>query len=396
MEYKRKSYYKLVERTIEPRRFIQVVAGPRQVGKTTLVHQVMQDCGLNAIYKSADAASSFGDQWIRQQWEQARLRWHQSNREPVLLILDEIQKIANWSEIIKALWDEDSVHQRDVRVILSGSSRLLVQQGLTESLAGRFELLELGHWCFPEMALAFGWEQEQFLWFGGYPGSVALIGDEQRWRDYIQHALIETSINQDILQLTRIDKPALLRQLFEIGTRYSGQIVSYTKMLGQLQDAGNTVTLAHYAALLHESGLMSGLPKFDPNKIRQRRSSPKWQVHNQAMLTVQDGRPMSALLQDRTTRGRFVESVIGTHLLAGRFEGNYEVSYWREGNMEVDFVLSKGDQILALEVKSGLSQGSVPFTAFRKKYPGARTLVVGGPGMPWEEFLAISPETLMV
>lgn len=396
MEYKRKAYYRLLKRIREPHRFLQVIAGPRQVGKTTLVRQVMADCGLNSGYHSADGATSFGDQWIRQQWEEARLKWNQTNPEPVLLVLDEIQKVNNWSEVIKTLWDEDTFRMRDIRVVILGSSRLLVQQGLTESLAGRFELLEMSHWTFPEMALAFGWEPEQFIWFGGYPGSAALIDDEARWRDYIRHSLIDTSIDKDILQLTRVDKPALLRQLFEIGTQYSGQIVSYTKMLGQLHDAGNTVTLAHYAALLHGSGLLAAMPKFDPNLIRQRGSSPKWQVHNQALMTVQDGRLLSSISTDPAIRGRFVESAIGTHLLAGRFEGNYDISYWREGDREVDFVLSKGDQILALEIKSGPSRGHIPFTAFRKQHPQARTLVVGGTGMPWEEFLAISPETLMV
>lgn len=393
MNYKRKAFYLLVKRVREPRRFIQVVAGPRQVGKTTLVHQVMVECGVHGSYSSADAASSFGDQWIRQQWEQARLYWH-AKREPGLVVLDEIQKVANWSEDIKALWDEDTLHGRDIRVVILGSSRLLVQQGLTESLAGRFELLELGHWTFPEMALAFGWDPEQFLWHGGYPGSASLIDDEVRWCEYIRHALIETSINRDILQLTRVDKPALLRQLFEIGSLYSGQIVAYTKMLGQLHDAGNTVTLAHYASLLHGSGLLSALPKFDPNLIRKRGSSPKWQVHNQALLTVQDQRPLSTRSKDPAIRGRYIESAIGTHLLAGRFEGNYDISYWREGDLEVDFVLTKGDQILAIEVKSSPQRETVPFTAFRRQYPQARTLIVGYSGMPWDEFLALSPESL--
>ncbi|HRW76194.1 MAG TPA: AAA family ATPase [Saprospiraceae bacterium] len=393
MEYKRKAFDILAKRVREPRRFIQVVTGPRQVGKTTLVRQVMEECGLDSRYGSADGASSFGDQWIRQQWEQARLYWH-THHEPVLVVLDEIQKVTNWSEVIKVFWDEDTFQKRDIRVVILGSSRLLVRQGLTESLAGRFELLEMSHWTCPEMTQAFGWEPEKFLWFGGYPGSASLIHDEGRWRDYIYHSLIETSIEKDILQLTRVDKPALLRQLFEIGSVYSGQIVAYSRMLGQLQDAGNTVTLAHYADLLHGSGLLSALPKFDPNLIRKRGSSPKWQVHNQALLTVQDQRPLTTRTQDPAIRGRYVESAVGTHLLAGRFDAQYDLSYWREGGLEVDFVLSRGDEVLAIEVKSGQYRQAVSFSSFRKRFPQARTMVIGHTGMPWEEFLSIPPESL--
>lgn len=194
-----------------------------------------------------------------------------------------MQKVSHWSETVKKLWDEDSFNHLNIKIILSGSSRLLLEQGLTESLAGRFEIIYMTHWTLEEMEKAFGWDATQYAWFGGYPGSTGLIKDENRWKSYIKDAIIETSISKDILMLTRIDKPALLKKLFELGCQYSGHILSYTKMLGQLQDAGNTTTLSHYLTLLHTAGLLSGLEKFAHTAIRKRGSSPKFQVNNKTL-----------------------------------------------------------------------------------------------------------------
>jgi len=172
---------------------------------------------------------------------------------------------------------------------LLGSSPLLVQQGLSESLAGRFEILRIGHWSFSEMRDAFGLTVDQYLYFGGYPGSAALINDEERWRRYLLDSLIETTLARDILLMNRVDKPALLRQMFRLGCEYSGQILSYQKMLGQLQDAGNTTTLAHYLDLLSGAGMLCGLSKFSSEVVRQRGSSPKLQVLNNGLMTAQSG-----------------------------------------------------------------------------------------------------------
>jgi predicted AAA+ superfamily ATPase len=278
-------YLQLVKaRLLEPRKFIQVIIGPRQVGKTTMVVQLLAELSTPNLYESADAVLATNYTWLLQAWESARLRLKTSGAKDFLLVIDEIQKIENWSEVVKQQWDKDTLEGLNIKVILLGSSRLLIQKGLTESLAGRFETLYLGHWSYTEMQEAFGWSIEQYVYFGGYPGSATLINEEERWKNYIKDSLIETSISKDILMMTRIDKPALLKRLFELGCLYSGQILSYTKIIGQLQDAGNTTTLANYLNLLENSGLLAGLDKYAGDIIRKRGSSPKLQVFNNALL----------------------------------------------------------------------------------------------------------------
>ena len=257
MAYERPILASLIRRMAEPRRFLQVLAGARQVGKTTLARQIMTAFGENTTYTTADGASSEDGVWVEQQWEAARFRCIEAGSW--LLVLDEVQKIVNWSETVKRLWDQDSAANLDLRVILLGSSPLLVEQGLTESLAGRFEILRIGHWSFAEMRDAFGLNVDQYIYFGGYPGAASLIADEERWRRYLLDSLIDTTIARDILMMNRVDKPALLGQVFRLGCAYSSQILSYQKMLGQLQDAGNTTTLAHYLDLLAGAGMLCGI-----------------------------------------------------------------------------------------------------------------------------------------
>jgi predicted AAA+ superfamily ATPase len=261
------------------------------------------------------------------------------------------------SETVKRLWDEDTRARRVLRVVLLGSAPLLVTQGLTESLAGRFELLPLPHWSFAEMRAAFGWSLDEYLFFGGYPGATPLIGEPARWARYIADSLIETSIARDVLLLTRVDKPALLRRLFELACCYSGQVLSYTKMLGQLQDAGNTTTLAHYLDLLAGAGMVRGLPKFAGDAARRRGSSPKLQVMNNALMTAVSGRTLEEARADREFWGRLTESAVGAHLVNAEATGAGAVSYWREGNHEVDFVVQSGRRLTAIEVKSGWAAG---------------------------------------
>ena len=253
---------------------------------------------------------------------------------------------------MKLLWDTDTQNKRQIKVILLGSSRLLLQQGLTESLAGRFESTYMGHWSFGEMKEAFGWNANQYAWFGGYPGSGDMITEEERWKNYIQHSLIETSISKDILMLTRVDKPALMKRLFELGCLYSGQILSYTKMLGQLQDAGNTTTLSHYLELLDTAGLLAGIEKYSPNAIRVRSSSPKFQVHNTALLSSQRGDTFKEVRSRPDEWGRIVESTIGAHLINHSLSEGFNLYYWRERNDEVDFIIEKKGKVIALEVKT--------------------------------------------
>jgi len=279
----------LTARLREPRRFLQVVSGARQVGKTTVVEQVLRGLAIPSVFVSADEPAVGDSAWLSAQWDRARIVAADAGTSGAVLALDEVQKIPRWSEAVKRLWDEDTRARRPLKVVVLGSAPLLMQQGLTESLAGRFEVTHLPHWSYAEMHAAFGFSLEQYLYFGGYPGAAALIKEPLRWRRYLLDALIETTIARDVLLMARVDKPALLRRVFELGCRYSGQVLSYTKMLGQLQDAGNTTTLAHYLELLGGAGMLTGLQKYAGNAVRQRGSSPKLQVMNTALMTAQSG-----------------------------------------------------------------------------------------------------------
>jgi len=372
----------------EPRRFIQVIYGPRQIGKTTLVRQIMGELDYPSVMIAADAVPAGDGVWISQQWENARIRQQQQPDKPFLLVIDEVQKIDNWSEQIKAEWDRDTAEEKDIRVVLLGSSRLMLQQGLTESLAGRFEATYLGHWSYKEMKDAFGLTAEEFIWFGGYPGAIALKDDEDRWKNYIRDSLLETSISKDILMLTRVDKPALMKRLFELGSVYSGQVLSYTKIMGQLADAGNTTTLANYLNLLNDAGLLGGLEKYSPNMVRKRSSSPKFMVHNTAIMSGISNESMDTLLADPKAWGRWVESAVGAHLINQSFKDKkLNVYYWREGNEEVDFVLEYKKRVIALEVKSSKTGTLSGMNAFAKQFKPEKTLLIGADGIPWQEFL---------
>ena len=385
---KRSKLFDIIKKRVdEPRRFIQVLAGPRQTGKTTLVRQVMAACGLPAHYASADEPTLRDRTWIEQEWDGARLlaRDHPTG---ALLVLDEVQKVTHWSDLVKLLWDADTHAGVPLKVILLGSAPLLIQRGLTESLAGRFEVIPVPHWAFGEMREAFGWDVEQFVFHGAYPGAAGLITEPERWRRYIVDSLIETTVSRDILLLTRVDKPALLRRLFHLACAYSGQVLSYQKMLGQLTDAGNTVTLAHYLDLLGGAGMVAGLPKFSLGVVRQRGSSPKLQVLNNALVSAQGHRGFAEARREGDHWGRLVESCVGVHLLNTTLGTSIELSYWRERNHEVDFVLRQGEKVVAIEVKSGRRRESLPgMEAFARQFKPQRQLLVGGQGIPLEEFL---------
>ncbi|HPY58777.1 MAG: ATP-binding protein [Bacteroidales bacterium] len=390
-----RSYLETVKKRIqEPRKFIQVILGPRQVGKTTMITQLLSQLSVPNLYESADAIPVTNSVWLTQLWEAARLQIKVSGATEYLIVIDEIQKIDNWSEIVKQQWDKDTRERTNIKVILLGSSRLLIQQGLTESLAGRFETMYLGHWTYTEMQEAFGWSIEQYVYFGGYPGSATLIDDEERWKNYIKDSLIETSISKDILMLTRVNKPALLKRLFELGSLYSGQVLSYTKIIGQLQDAGNTTTLANYLKLLSDCGLLGGLDKYAGDIIRKRGSSPKFQVYNNALITSQANDAYEKAIINPELWGRLVESSVGTHLINNSIPERYNLYYWREGNHEVDFILEKGDKVIGLEVKSGMKAENTGMGVFAEKFHPEKVLLVGTGGIPYEEFLKINPREL--
>jgi len=384
--YKRPIYKLITQRLSEPRRFIQVLSGPRQTGKTTLAHQIMAGLKIPCHYASADEPTLKDRAWIEQQWEVARFK--EAPKKGSLFILDEVQKIDGWSETVKRLWDEDKANKLAVRVMILGSSPLLVHRGLTESLAGRFEVIPITHWSLAEMRAAFGWAVTDYIFYGGYPGAAALIDDQSRWSRYIKDSLIETTLSRDILLMTRVDKPALLRRLFELGCSYSGQVLSYQKMLGQLQDAGNTTTLAHYLNLLEGAGLLMGLSKYAGQFVRQRASSPKLQVFNTALITAQSQLSLKEAKLQHDFWGRLVESAIGASLINDIRGENIDLFYWSSRNREVDFVLRRGKTLAAFEVKSGRRKASLPgMEAFSKEFPVKKKILVGAQGISLEEFL---------
>jgi predicted AAA+ superfamily ATPase len=387
--YRRPQADEFARRLTEPRRFIQVVAGSRQVGKITLVQQVAEDLAAYIRYASADEPTLRGAEWITQQWEAASLATADAGTAGAVLVLDEIQKISAWSETVKRLWDEDTRHGVPLRVVLLGSAPLLIARGMTESLAGRFELLHLPHWSYVEMNAAFGFDLNQYLFYGGYPGAAPLFTEPRRWLRYVVDSLIETSISRDVLLLTRVDKPALLRRLFELTCRYSGQILSYTKMLGQLHDAGNSTTLAHYLDLLAGAGMVCGLQKYAGDAARSRGSSPKLQVLNTALMSATAGLTLREAKTDHEFWGRLAESAIGAHLANAAAVGECELFYWRDRNREVDFVVRAGRCVTAIEIKSARAKSVHPgIAAFAEAFKPTRTLLVGGDGIGIEEFLS--------
>lgn len=391
--FERPHLQQIIKRMEEPRKFIQVIFGPRQVGKTTLVNQMVKKYSFGSLVVSADAIDAYNTYWLEQQWELARIKLTQSGGEEFLLVVDEIQKIDNWSEKVKSLWDQDTKNNLPLKVIVLGSSRLLIQQGLTESLAGRFETTFMSHWSYSEMLAAFGWNEKQYVYFGGYPGAASLISDQQRWKQYVRESLIETSISKDILMLTRVDKPALMKRLFELSCTYSGQILSYNKMLGQLRDAGNTTTLSHYLTLLSTAGLVTGIEKYSSNIIRKKSSSPKFQVYNTALISALSNESFEDALQNPAFWGRLVESAVGVHLLNHSVSGDFALTYWREGNDEVDFVIEQ-KKLIGIEVKSGAVHNTSGMAAFKKKFNPDKLVVIGNTGLPWQEFLQMKPEEL--
>ena len=385
--YKRSEYKVIKSRMEEPRRFIQVVMGPRQIGKSTVVKQVLKDIKTPYQFFSADNIPASDQAWLSNIWESTRALLKGGGHESIILVIDEIQKIQNWSEVVKKEWDLDSFHDRNIKVLLLGSSRVLLEKGLSESLAGRFEEIRMSHWSFGEMQECFGFSLEQFVFYGGYPGSASLIEDEDRFQQYIQSSIIDATINKDILMDTPIGKPALLRQTFELGASYSGSLLSLTKMVGSLQDAGNTSTLAGYLGLLNDSGLLVGLQKYSVDAARKRASIPKLQVYNNALKTIYNGMTLEQVVADRKAWGHIFESAVGAYIVNEAFKHRFEVTYWREGNEEVDFVLKKNNSIVAIEVKGNAEKRTVGLDEFKKKFKPLNAFIVGSEGVRPEDFL---------
>ncbi len=396
MMKKRKSFELLLKRLQEPRRFIQSLIGPRQVGKTTLARQVADKLKRPSRYVTADLATLQDISWLQQQWDIAREL--AKSEGGALLIVDEVQKIPHWSDMVKFLWDQDTASGLDLYVLILGSSPWLMQKGLSESLAGRFEVIPITHWSFKEMHEIFGWSLEHYLYFGGYPGAAPLADEDDptRWINYIVDSIIETTISRDILLMSQVNKPVLLRRLFHLACDYSGQILSYNKMLGELQNAGNSTTLAHYVDLLAGAGLLTGLQKFANQSVRRKGSSPKFAVYNTALLSAQSGKNFFEAMTDRVFLGRLVESAVGAHLLNSIRGTQMELFYWREKDKEVDFVLRLGDKLIAIEVKGGPEsiRHHSGIDSFLTQFKPDRILLVGDQGIPLKVFLSTNPSTL--
>lgn len=394
MAYIHTNYHTLTSRLKEPRHFIQVLMGPRQVGKTTVVKQVVKDINIPYSLFSADNTPTNDSTWISTVWSTARSIMKGRGYKDYILVIDEIQKIANWSEAVKKEWDYDTWNDIELKVILLGSSRVMLEKGLSESLAGRYEEIRMSHWRYNEMKDAFGMSLNEYIYYGGYPGAAGLIKDPDRWTAYISSSIVDATINKDILNDTIITKPALLRQVFELGASYSSQELSLTKMLGQLNDAGNTTTVANYLKILSDSGMLCALQKYSNDQARKRASAPKFQVYNNALHSLYAFNTLEELALLPKQWGRHFESAIGAHLASFAFTERYNLYYWRDNNMEVDYILQKNGKLIAIEVKSNNESHTAGLDAFNQRFHPQSTIIVGQSGMSAEDFLSISPSQL--
>ena len=417
MRYKRQQVGEILSLLSGPPVRMIFVTGPRQAGKTTLVRQALAEIppskrgyipvdepGLDALPTfpiriqpaqgpSAETVNTLGGKpstrWIRELWEQAR---EQANRseDGFVLVFDEIQQIPDWSPTVKGLWDRDRIDGTPLHVILLGSAPLLMQKGMAkESMTGRYMTVHVPHWSFTEMRDAFGFSLEQYVYFGGYPGSASYIHEQSMWRQFVADSIIEPNIERDILAMEQIKHPALLKLLFELGVEYSGRIMSYTKMLGELRGKGHTTTLIRYLDLLSKSNLVTGLEKYSNAPHLQKQSSPKLNVLNTAFIPILSGYAFEEAQADRTFWGRLVESAVGAHLHNTKNHTS-KLYYWREADYEVDFVLKRGPRLIAVEVKSGRKRSYPPgLQKFKKRFENVSSILVGTGGMPVSEFLSI-------
>jgi len=359
--YERSFVAHLEQRLSTGQSLIQVLVGPRQVGKTTGVKQLLARYPYAVHYANADDLLTTDRTWLLEQWQKALLMGKKT-----LLVIDEIQKVPNWSETIKSLWDKTP---KALRVIILGSSSLQLQKGLTESLAGRFELIRTYQWTFAELKRAFKYDLNRYLRYGGYPGAVAFEKDYDRWYTYLKDSIIEAVVGKDILLNRKVGNPALFRQAFEILCRYPAQEISYTKLLGQLQDKGNTDLVKYYIDLYSGAFLIHPLEKYAAKSYLTRGSSPKMLVACPALYTMHEG---PQVIADPEKRGRIFEVAVGAQLM--QLPGN--LYYWREKQKEVDFVYKYQGQLYAVEVKSGRRKLSEGLNAFLTHFPKTRPVII--------------------
>lgn len=381
----------LLKRLGEGAALPQIVIGPRQIGKTTAIGQTVGSLsgkGFAAVLADADAMAAPPEKWVVEHWRKAHAL--AGTGKPTILAFDELQKVPGWSEIVKREFD---VSQRSnagprPRIVISGSSALLVSKGMRESMAGRFELIRFPHWGLAEERAAFAVDIETHVALGGYPRRREFLPDTGRFLDYVRDSIIESVLSKDLLLLNPVDKPVLLRRLFEFACHHPAEVVSLQKMLGQLTDKGNVTTIAHYLDLLAAAFLVTPIQKYSPEILRIRSSSPKLIVMAQALLAaVQDKKP-DALARDREQYGRWVENAVGAHLL----RSGLEVFYWRDRDREIDFVARKGRAVMAVEVSvSPKKHTPDSLKRLARKIGIARSVVVGPQGVALESFLLRDP-----
>lgn len=345
----------------ERRSFIQVLLGPRQVGKTTSVlHFLDYDFKDKYLYVSADKVLNSDHEWLRENWQKARAT-------ESLLVIDEIQKIEQWAETIKSLWDEEKRRKIPIKCLLLGSSSLDIQRGLSESLTGRFQLIQAHHWNFSESLEGYGLSFDEYLKYGGYPGSYELRSNEEQWISYLRNSILSTVIEKDILLNNTVKSPALFKQAFDIIMSYPAQEISYTKLLGQIQEKGNTDLVKHYLRLYEGAYLLRVLDKYSGKAIKTRTSSPKILPLCPAMYFME-------ILDEygSTEKGHVLELMVGAQLN----RTGLPLYYWREGHNEVDYVLTKGRAIWAIEVKSGRRKSTKGLETFKTRYPTSRSVFI--------------------
>ena len=390
--YKRAQLSVLESRMAESRRTIHVVMGPRQVGKSTMIDQFVEHISVPYSLFSADGVGKTNTDWISEKWYEVRTKMMLYGENEHILIIDEIQKIAGWSETVKKEWDQDTRDKRNLKVILLGSSRLLIQKGLEESLEGRYETLKMGYWEWEEMREAFGFTMEQFIYFGGFPGLAPYINDEDRWRRMMEDSIISPILNRDILDIEEIRNPSLLRQVFEIGSMYSAQEISLNKMQGVV-NSGTVPTISSYLRILDETMLVKPLYKYDNSTIKTRNSVPKMQAYNNAFRNSYCQHTFEEAVMNKVEWGRQVESAVGAYLAGRSVIDGFQLLFWRdEKKNECDYVLKKGESLRAIEVKSGHADNIEGYLAFKNRFGRniVNSFIVGPEGLPLEDFFKLN------
>ncbi len=394
--YQRRHLNILKSRMAEPRRRMQIVMGPRQVGKSTLVGQFTEATSVPFDFFAADSVNRFDSSWIPNKWQQVRMRMDIHSEQEHILIIDEVQKIRGWSEQVKKEWDEDSRSHRNLKVILLGSSRLLSQKGLEESLEGRFETIKMGYWDWQEMHEAFGFSMDEYVYFGGFPGLAPYIQDEDRWRNLMEDSIISPILTRDILEIEEIRNPALLRQVFELACIESAKELSLTKMQGTM-NSGTVPTIKNYLDILNKSMIVQPLQNYSPSRVKEKQSVPKMQVFNNAFRNRFGTFSFDEARVDPAEWGRLVESAVGAHLANRAMTDDYELFYWRnERRQECDYVLRKGQALVAIEVKSGSVDKTVGFEKFKEQFADKVTaaFIVGPQALPLEDFFIMDLKSL--